>query len=180
VPAHRPCPARVLCKRLHWRVAGLPGEHAGAAVLGVAMALVAMFSASPISLIQVYTPSSSMRCQRHARASALTSVPTGCGFVLGASSRPSGATMRLRPPRLWKRMGARRGYARRAECPWRPVGIATLNTIAPGGWRGRVAQVQPRRAPQNRAARRGTACGGDRNELFAGRAVLTLVWGVRV
>jgi hypothetical protein len=41
VPAHRPCPARVLCKRLHRRVAGPPGEHAGAAVLGFAMALVA-------------------------------------------------------------------------------------------------------------------------------------------
>jgi hypothetical protein len=40
VPAHRPCPARVLCKRLHWRFAGPPGAHAGAAVLGVAMALV--------------------------------------------------------------------------------------------------------------------------------------------
>ena len=54
-----------------------------------------MFSASPISLTDVYTPSSSIRCHRHARASALTSVPSGCGFEVGAISLPSGATMRL-------------------------------------------------------------------------------------
>jgi hypothetical protein len=39
-----------------------------------------MFSASPISLTVAKTPSSSIRCQRQARASALTSVPSGCGF----------------------------------------------------------------------------------------------------
>jgi hypothetical protein len=38
-------------------------------------------------------------------------------------------------------MGARRGYAHRIECPQKWVSIATLNTIAPGQWRGRVAQV---------------------------------------
>jgi hypothetical protein len=42
-----------------------------------------MFSASPISLTEAYTPSSSIRCHRHARASALTSVPSGCGLELG-------------------------------------------------------------------------------------------------
>jgi hypothetical protein len=36
-------------------------------------------------------------CQRHARATALTSVPSGCGFALSVSSLPSGVTMRLRP-----------------------------------------------------------------------------------
>jgi hypothetical protein len=46
-----------------------------------------------------------MRCHRHARASALTSVPSGCGLSLGTSSLPSGATMRLHPLRRWKRMG---------------------------------------------------------------------------
>jgi hypothetical protein len=29
----------------------------------------------------------------------LSSVPSGCGFEIGAISLPSGATMRLRPPR---------------------------------------------------------------------------------
>jgi hypothetical protein len=52
-------------------------------------------------------PSSSIRCQRHARASALTSVPSGCGFEVGTISLPSGATMRLRPPRRWNRIGIR-------------------------------------------------------------------------
>jgi hypothetical protein len=58
-----------------------------------------MFSASPMSLTEAYTPSSSIRCHRHARASALTSVPSGCGFEVGTIALPSGATMRLRPPR---------------------------------------------------------------------------------
>ena len=39
-----------------------------------------MFSASPISLTEAYTPSSSMRCHRQARASAFRSAPSGCGF----------------------------------------------------------------------------------------------------
>jgi hypothetical protein len=42
-----------------------------------------------------------------ARASALTSVPSGFGLKAGARSRPSGATMRLRPPRRWKRIEIR-------------------------------------------------------------------------
>src|SRR5919106_4432800 len=66
-----------------------------------------MFSASPISLTDMYTPSSSMRCQRHARVSALTSVLPGCGFEVGTIWLPSGATMRLRPARRWKRIGMR-------------------------------------------------------------------------
>jgi hypothetical protein len=37
----------------------------------------------------------------------LRSVPSGCGFEVGASSLPSGATIRLRPPRRWKRIGIR-------------------------------------------------------------------------
>jgi hypothetical protein len=41
-------------------------------------------SASAISLTGVYTPSSSSFCHRQARASALTSVPPGCGFDVGA------------------------------------------------------------------------------------------------
>ena len=52
-------------------------------------------------------PSSSMACQRRARASALTSVPSGCNLVVGAISLPSGATIRLRPPRRWNRIGIR-------------------------------------------------------------------------
>jgi hypothetical protein len=58
-----------------------------------------MFSASPISLTVTYTPASSCLCHRHARASALTSVPSGCRFEVGTISLPSGATMRFRPPR---------------------------------------------------------------------------------
>jgi hypothetical protein len=46
-----------------------------------------------------------MRCHRHARASAFTSVPSGWGLVVGVISLPSGATMRLRPQR--RRMGMR-------------------------------------------------------------------------
>jgi hypothetical protein len=53
-----------------------------------------MFSASPMSLTEAYTPSSSIRCHRHARASALTSVPSGCGVEVGTIALPSGATMR--------------------------------------------------------------------------------------
>jgi hypothetical protein len=34
-------------------------------------------------------------------------VPSGCGFEVGAISLPSGAMMRLRPPRRWNRMGLR-------------------------------------------------------------------------
>jgi hypothetical protein len=45
--------------------------------------------------------------RRHARASALTSVASGCGLELGTIALPSGATMRLRPPRRWKRIGIR-------------------------------------------------------------------------
>ena len=101
----------------------------------------------------------------------------GCGTI----SLPSGATMRLRPPRRWNRMGcARRGCARRTECPRKSVSIATLNTIAPGQLARPCSPSPPRGAPQIRAARPGTAWGGDRSELFAGRVVLTLVWGVRV
>jgi hypothetical protein len=37
----------------------------------------------------------------------LTIVPSGCGGKLWASSLPSGATMRLRPPRRWKLIGIR-------------------------------------------------------------------------
>jgi hypothetical protein len=54
-----------------------------------------MFSASPISLTEAYTLSSSIRCHRHALASALTSVPSGCGFEVGAISLPSRPTMHL-------------------------------------------------------------------------------------
>jgi hypothetical protein len=50
-----------------------------------------MLSASPIWLTEAYTPSSSSFCHRHARASALTSVPSGCGFDAGTISMPSGA-----------------------------------------------------------------------------------------
>jgi hypothetical protein len=39
-----------------------------------------MFSALPISL-EAYAPSSNIRCHRHARASALTSVPDDRGLV---------------------------------------------------------------------------------------------------
>jgi hypothetical protein len=53
-----------------------------------------MFSASPISLTDVLTPSSIMRCQRQPRACALTNVPFGCGFELGTIGLPPGATMR--------------------------------------------------------------------------------------
>ena len=66
-----------------------------------------MFSASPIGLTEVYTPSSSCLCHRQARASALISVPSGCGFEVGTIALPSGATIRLRPPRRWNRMGMR-------------------------------------------------------------------------
>ena len=48
---------------------------------------------------QAHTPSSSRRCHRHARASALTSAPSGCGFLVGTISHSSGATIRLRPRR---------------------------------------------------------------------------------
>src|ERR671919_1168294 len=43
-----------------------------------------------------------------ARARALISVPSGCGLELGTIALPSGATMRLRPPRRWNRIGMRR------------------------------------------------------------------------
>ena len=52
-------------------------------------------------------PPSSMRCHRHARASAWTRVPSGCGFKLETMALPSGATIRLRPPRRWNRIGMR-------------------------------------------------------------------------
>jgi hypothetical protein len=48
-----------------------------------------------------------MRCHRHARASALISVPLGCGLKLGVGSLPSGVKIRFRPPRCWNRMGIR-------------------------------------------------------------------------
>jgi hypothetical protein len=35
----------------------------------------------------------------------LTSVPSGCGLFVGTITLPSGATMRLRPPRRWNRIG---------------------------------------------------------------------------
>jgi hypothetical protein len=34
-------------------------------------------------------------------------VPSGCGLIVGASSLPSGVTIRFRPPRRWKRIGIR-------------------------------------------------------------------------
>jgi hypothetical protein len=37
----------------------------------------------------------------------LTSVLSGRGLVVGTISHPSGATIRLRPLRRWKRMDAR-------------------------------------------------------------------------
>jgi hypothetical protein len=51
-------------------------------------------------------------------------------------------------------------------CPVKSVSIATLNTIAPVSWRGRVASSGS--GEERHAA-------GDRSELFAGRVVLTLV-----
>ena len=51
-----------------------------------------MCSASEISVTDVYTPESSILCHRHARASALTSVPSGCGLEVGAIALPSGTT----------------------------------------------------------------------------------------
>jgi hypothetical protein len=47
------------------------------------MYLFEMFSASPISVTDVRTPSSSICCRRHARASALTSVASGGGLEVG-------------------------------------------------------------------------------------------------
>jgi hypothetical protein len=48
-----------------------------------------MFSASPISLTEVHTPASSSLCHRHARASALISVPSGCGLELRTIALPA-------------------------------------------------------------------------------------------
>jgi hypothetical protein len=79
-----------------------------------------MFSASPISLTDANRPSSSIRCHRHARASALTSVPSGCGFDVGTIALPSGATIRLRPPGRWR---ARSGLQR---VSWQLIQLRTL------------------------------------------------------
>jgi hypothetical protein len=49
-------------------------------------------------------------CHRQARASALTGVQSGCGFDVGTIALPSGATMRLRPPRCRNRIGIRTMY----------------------------------------------------------------------
>jgi len=54
-----------------------------------------------------YSPFSSICCQRCAHAKAFR-VPSGCGFMVGAISLPSGATMRLRLPWRWNRMGMHR------------------------------------------------------------------------
>jgi hypothetical protein len=62
-------------------------------------------SAADSSARVPYSPLSGTRCQRSARARALTSVRSGCEFEVGAISLPSGATMRLRPPRRCKRSG---------------------------------------------------------------------------
>lgn len=56
-----------------------------------------MFPSSPTSLAETYTPSSGIRCRRH--ACALQIVPSGCVFQVGTISLPPGATMRLRSPR---------------------------------------------------------------------------------
>jgi hypothetical protein len=79
-----------------------------------------ILSASEISVTEVQTPSSSIRCHRHARASALTSVLSGCGFEVGAISLPSGATMHLRPHRRWNARECARSRAAvaTAECPF--------------------------------------------------------------
>jgi hypothetical protein len=51
-----------------------------------------------------HTPSSSIRCHRHARARASTNVPSGRGFEVCTISLPSGETIRLRmragPPQI--------------------------------------------------------------------------------
>ena len=94
-------------------------------------------SASAISVTDVYTPSSSIRCHRHARARAFGSVPSGCGFDLGVSSLPSGATMRLRPPRRWKRVESRgrqsqnRAFMDGRELDW----LSITPMYHPYGWR---------------------------------------------
>jgi hypothetical protein len=72
--------------------------------------------------------------------------------LLRLDSNPSGHVHRarrlrkhglVRPPRHWKCIGIRTTSVVPSSrtCPGKSVSIATLNTIAPGGWRGRVAQV---------------------------------------
>jgi hypothetical protein len=48
-----------------------------------------------------------IRCQRHARTSALTSVPSGWDLVAGTIACRRGDAIRLQPPRRWSRTGMR-------------------------------------------------------------------------
>src|ERR671919_693267 len=84
-----------------WRQQSQPQNPAYVA-LGDALRLPDIADGAVRSLIEHALPAP---CPR--RASALTSVPSGCGFELGTISLPSGATMRLRPPGRWKRIGMR-------------------------------------------------------------------------
>ena len=52
-------------------------------------------------------PSSSIRCNLQARASALTSVPSGCGLELGTKALPSGADDALAATAALKSHGMR-------------------------------------------------------------------------
>jgi len=65
------------------------------------------------------------------RTRALTSVPSGCGFEVDTISRPLGATMRLRPPRRWKRMGIRTT----SVVPFMPPSSQPAASAHRSGWR---------------------------------------------
>jgi hypothetical protein len=81
--------------------------------------LLLIVSASPISLTVVYTPSSSIRRHRQARASALTCVPSACGLFVGAISLPSGAHDTLAPnAALEPHRDARAAHVLLRQCTW--------------------------------------------------------------
>jgi hypothetical protein len=73
-------------------------ERQGSGISKLAHCLIGFNGRAPRHV--VYTLARSL-CHRHARASALTSMPTASGFFADTSALPSAATIRLQPPH-WK------------------------------------------------------------------------------
>lgn len=113
------------------------------------------FSAAPISL--AYTPSCSISCQRHARASALTSVPPRFGFGAGAATH-SGVMISFRLPRAETASECAQPAPAR-----KPLAACSKLRPQPRAWRGAEGARAPLRQARTAAAGSSKPAAAPRN-----------------